>query len=62
MFRVVLPNRKNVSFRSFAYFKLNFVPTLRISNLLFEFRTFYLSFVPFILILVVYLFSSFIPS
>ena len=32
---------KNVSFRSFAYFKLNFLPTLRISNLLFEFRTLY---------------------
>ena len=39
--------KKNVSYRSFAYLHLFFVLSLRISNLLFEFRTFYSRYVPF---------------
>ena len=35
VFRSFRETKKNVSFRSFAYFHLNFVPSLRISNLLF---------------------------
>ena len=44
-FELFRETEKNVSFRSFAYFHLNFVPSLRMSNLLFEFRTFNSSFV-----------------
>ena len=37
---------KNISFRIFAYFQFNFLPSLQILNLLLEFCTFHSSFVP----------------
>ena len=43
-FELFSETEKIISFRCFAYFPLNFLPSLRISYLFFEFRTFCLSF------------------
>ena len=46
-FELFRETEKNIFFRSFVYFHINFVPSLRIVYLLFEFRTFHSRFVPF---------------
>ena len=46
-FELLRETEKNVLFRCFAYFPLHSVPPIRLSYLLFEFRTFCLTFVHF---------------